>query len=409
MLRRVLVTWLLSITAVSVMQAVVAAPAAQRGFFTIDDVLRSEPSSAAPVVTRFKAGQAVLVGERRGFWRRVEVAAGSVDTAGTAGWVRLSTLRLPNARPAAGLAALNTGREASGNVALVSGARSVAGRGALVSAEALRSAKIDASQWASQWDSIAISRPDPAQRARFIAEGGLQRRKFAARTNMARSESVATSTVLSPSAIEREVAGQIFALARPVNDPALQGYLVQVGDVLAGALAEAPTKSTLNWRFVLLDTPSLIAFALPDGLVLVSRGWFAELASEDELAAALAREMIHVQRRHHWRALRTPALETYLRPLSAEVEFLADEQGMRLTAAAGYDATALIAVLERIDAATASGRDTSLLRSLMPSVSDRMATLTAGATPELETAAVPSAAAQRIRRFAADRPGGSEK
>jgi len=338
----------------------------QRAFFTVDDSLRAEPSPSAAVVVRLKAGQAVTLGERRGFWRRVDAAAGA---AGTTGWVRLSTLRLPNAKPAPGLAALGTGREASGNIALVSGARSVAGRGALVQAATLRAAK-----------------PDPAVAGAIVAAQG------------------AAST-----AIERELAAQIFGLARPLGDPAVQRYLAEVGTLLVRAAAATPAKSAPNFRFVLLDTPSLIAFALPDGLVLISRGLFAELASEDELAALLAREMIHIKQRHHWRALRSPALETYLRPLAAELEFRADAEGMRLAAAAGYDSSALIAALERIDAATAAGRDTLLLRALLPSVSDRIATLAAAATPELERAAVPSALGPRIREFNLGSPGVSER
>ena len=405
MLWRAFIPILLKITAFSMGQGVFAADAGQRAFLTVDDVLRAEPLPSATVVMRLKAGQAVRAGERRGFWRRVEVAAASTGTTGAAGWLRLSTLRLPNARPAPGLAALNTGREAGGNVALVSGARSVAGRGVPISAEALRAAKADESTWSS----IATSPMDPATRAQFIAEGGLVKRPLAALAVVSPSGQAVMAGGVSPTALERELAGKIFALARPVSDPALQGYLARVGDVLIDALPEARRKTAVSWRFVLLDTPSIMAFALPEGLVLVSRGLFAELVSEDELAAVLAREMVHVQRRHHWRALRSPALDTYLRPLPAELEFLADEEGMRLAALAGYDSTALIAVLERIDAATAAGRDTSLLRSLLPSVSDRVATLAAAVTPELERAAVPSAAAQRIRRFGTERLGGSEK
>jgi len=338
----------------------------QSAFFTVDDSLRAEPSPSAAVVLRLKAGQAVTLGERRGFWRRVETATGA---AGATGWVRLSTLRLPNAKPAPGLAALGTGREASGNVALVSGARSVAGRGALVQAATLRAAK-----------------PDTAVAGATVAAQGA-----------------------TTAATERELAAQIFGLAPPLGDSAVQRYVAEVGNALARTAAATPTKSAPNWRFVLLDTPSLIAFALPDGLVLISRGLFAELASEDELAALLAREMVHVKERHHWRALRSPALETYLRPLAAELEFRADAEGMRLAAAAGYDASALIAALERIDAATAAGRDTLLLRALLPSVSDRIATLAAAATPALERAAVPSALAPRIREFNLGSPGVRER
>lgn len=370
-----------------------AATPGQRALFTVDDVLRAEPSPSAAIVARLPAGQAVTLGERRGFWRRVDRIGGVNGDPGTAGWVRLSTLRLPNSRPAPGLAALDTGREAAGNTALVSGARSVAGRDTPVTVAALRAVTGDEGALSS----LAGSTVDAAMRIRFIAEGGLGKRPLATRGERVASGRSAVGASVTTKALEREVASKIFGLVRPVSDSALQRYVGQLGDVLIHA--EPEPAPLFNWRFVVLDTPSLISFALPDGLVLVSRGLFAELSSEDELAAVLAREIIHVRNRHHWRAARAPSIETYLRPIDADLEFRADAEGMRLAAAAGYDSTALIAVLERIDTATAAGRDTTLLRTLMPSVSDRIATLAAAATPELERAAVPSAAASRIRRF----------
>lgn len=371
-----------------------AATEAQRAFLTVDDVLRTEPSPAAQVVARLKAGQAVWVGERRGFWRRVDGTAGpegGTSASSVAGWVRLSTLRLPNAKPASGLAALRTGREASGNTTLVSGARSVAGRGALLAADALRAAKVDE----ATFDRLPRETVAADARARFIAEGGL----IARSRILPGARGVAVIAESTPEAIERQVAAQIFGLVRPVSDPTLQQYLAHVGAVLTQGNAIADTPGTPSWRFVLLDTPSLATFALPNGLVLISRGLFVELTSEDELAAVLAREISHIRAQHHWRRLREPPLETYLRPLATDLEFLADAEGARVAAAAGYDATALISVLERVDRATAAGRDTALLRALTPSVSDRIATLAAAATPELERAAVLSPAAGRIRQF----------
>jgi len=84
------------------------------------------------------------------------------------------------------------------------------------------------------------------------------------------------------------------------------------------------------------------------------------------------------------------------RGLDKSAEFEADRDGVVIAARAGYDSSALIAVMERLKALK-SGADTALLFSTHPSPEARIAALTAAATPEIESAATPSAAAARIR------------
>jgi len=388
----------------------------QRAFFTVDEAVRADPAATGAVVRRVKAGTIAMVGERRGFWRRIESFPGAAGTAGDApaggrdapvGWVRLSALRLPNAKPAPGLAAFGTGRDATGNVVLSSGARTFArppgsaARLTALTAEALRAAPAND----RAIDGLTILEISPALRTRFQTEGALVNRTFTSPPPVAASRCPPTVDGRAPAAVEREIAAKIFGLVPPVSVPGLQSYLALVGDGLVTAAArDRAGTPPQNWRFVLLDTPTLATFALPDGLVLVSRGLFGELATEDELAAVLAREIAHIRACHHWRTLRSPALETYLEPLAVELEFSADARGMWLAAAAGYDASALLSVLERIDAATAAGRDSRLLSSVLPTVSDRLATLAAAATPELERASVLSTAAPRLAVFGGGGP-----
>jgi Bacterial SH3 domain len=99
--------------------ALVAFAAVVEGTVTRDDVIRAEPAAAGARVAGIKAGTTVKVAERSGFWRRVESTAGN-------GWLKLSSVRVDSGDSSgAGLAALATGRGATGNVVTTSGTRGV--------------------------------------------------------------------------------------------------------------------------------------------------------------------------------------------------------------------------------------------------------------------------------------------
>ncbi len=99
--------------------AAVAFAAAVQGTVTQDDVIRAEPTPTGASVASIKAGATVNVVQRSGFWRRVDSAAGN-------GWLKLSSVRVDSGSSSgAGLAALATGRGATGNVVTTSGTRGV--------------------------------------------------------------------------------------------------------------------------------------------------------------------------------------------------------------------------------------------------------------------------------------------
>jgi len=213
------------------------------------------------------------------------------------------------------------------------------------------------------------------------------------------------------------IAARVFGAAPPLRNSAMQSYVNLVGRNLARQVE----RKDVQWRFAILDTPSVNAMAFPGGIVVVTRGLYARLASEDELAAVLAHEIAHVNRRHQWKVIqqqklialagdavtrgdpgRSAILVTDLgtkliaRGLDKSAEFEADRDGMVITARAGYDSSALISVMEKLKALPGDA-DTALLFSTHPSAQDRIAALTAAASAEVEAAAVPSAAAGRIK------------
>ncbi len=77
-------------------------------------------------------------------------------------------------------------------------------------------------------------------------------------------------------------------------DNQLQNYV----QVLGESLAENSHRSNLIYRFTVLDSPDVNAFALPGGYIFIYRGLLAYLSSEEELAAVLGHELGHVTARH---------------------------------------------------------------------------------------------------------------
>jgi len=78
------------------------------------------------------------------------------------------------------------------------------------------------------------------------------------------------------------------------DDEGLQQYVQAIGE----RLAEVSHRNNLIYRFTVLDSPVINAFALPGGYIYITRGLMAYLNSEAELAAVLGHEIAHVTARH---------------------------------------------------------------------------------------------------------------
>lgn len=78
------------------------------------------------------------------------------------------------------------------------------------------------------------------------------------------------------------------------DDESVQTYVQSVGEKL-GSVSHRPE---LLYRFTVLDSPVVNAFALPGGYIYITRGLMAYLNSEAELAAVLGHEIGHVTARH---------------------------------------------------------------------------------------------------------------
>ncbi len=78
------------------------------------------------------------------------------------------------------------------------------------------------------------------------------------------------------------------------DNKALQHYVNEVGQ----RLGKASHRPTLQYSYVVVDSPDINAFALPGGYIYITRGILSYLNSEAELAAVLGHETGHVTARH---------------------------------------------------------------------------------------------------------------
>jgi predicted Zn-dependent protease len=95
-------------------------------------------------------------------------------------------------------------------------------------------------------------------------------------------------------AIGQETDGQVAQEMGLYDDPDLQAYVAQIGQRLAAA-SERPH---LPWKFTVVDSPAINAFAVPGGYIYLTRGIMPFLQDEAELAGVLGHEIGHVTARH---------------------------------------------------------------------------------------------------------------
>lgn len=170
---------------------------------------------------------------------------------------------------------------------------------------------------------------------------------------------------------EEAVAVLLGAVPLLDNDP-LQRYVNRVGQWVA----LHTERTQLHWRFGVLDSDDVNAFAAPGGYVFVTKGLLLRMQSEAELAGALAHETVHVVEKHHLDAVQKQARldlavsiagtqvdekdrgkldrissgfrELYARGLDKEDEFEADRKGVVIATRSGYDPFGLPAVLQTL-------------------------------------------------------------
>jgi predicted Zn-dependent protease len=92
----------------------------------------------------------------------------------------------------------------------------------------------------------------------------------------------------------RQMDAQVREEMGVYQNAALQRYVEDIGM----RLARASDRPNLPWRFTVVDSPAVNAFALPGGFIYLTRGIMPFLDNEAQLAGVLGHEIGHVTARH---------------------------------------------------------------------------------------------------------------
>lgn len=228
--------------------------------------------------------------------------------------------------------------------------------------------------------------------------------------------SIKPETLAEELAAGKLVTSQLMGTAKLVPNPRLQNYVNMVGR----HIANQTERKELNWAFGVIDSTAVNAFAAPGGYILLTSGLVQLLETEDELAAVLAHEIAHVIRKHHYRVIRKQQMlefgmnaveiegadnakklsgmvaQILARGLDKSAEYEADRDGMVYAARAGYDASSMLRIMEKLSAATAKDEATQLLLATHPSPAARQSALSTVVNADIEKAGVKSSASARL-------------
>ncbi len=154
------------------------------------------------------------------------------------------------------------------------------------------------------------------------------------------------------------------------EDKLLESYVSSVGKLLA----QTVERRQFDYKFTVLNSGVVNAFALPGGYIYISRGLLALASSESEMAAVLAHELGHINALHHaqrqGKKVLTNAVLTsvgiaagkevarfsdiiasgLLSALSREDEIDSDKLSFRYLARAGFDPHAVPSFLAKLRA-----------------------------------------------------------
>ena len=104
--------------------------------------------------------------------------------------------------------------------------------------------------------------------------------------------------------IGKQIAGNLLGAVPLVKDETLQRYVNMVGSWVALQSG----RNDIPWRFGVLDTEDINAFAAPGGYVFITKGLYRQLNNEAELAGVLGHEIAHITKKHHLKVLKQSSL-----------------------------------------------------------------------------------------------------
>ena len=180
----------------------------------------------------------------------------------------------------------------------------------------------------------------------------------------------------------RAVAARVLGTYPLANDKDLTKYINLIGKTVSVSSGKPFTYG--GYHFAVLETEEINAFACPGGIIFVTKGLIEMTANEEELAAVLAHEIAHINKRDGIAAIKSSRWTEALAVIGTEAarkyslsdvaklvtifedsiddifktlivngysrsqEFTADESALQYLAQSGYDPEALISFLKRL-------------------------------------------------------------
>ena len=184
-----------------------------------------------------------------------------------------------------------------------------------------------------------------------------------------------------------------------------QNLITEYVNMVGLTVAQVSPRKDVVWRFAVLDSNVVNAFAAPGGYIFITKGLLFLLKDEAQLAGVLAHEIAHVTARQvvneiqksrlaqaaipgyvkataekaEWMSQITDlAIQMIWKGLSREDELEADKLGVGYVSAIGYDPVSFREVLESLKSRAQSpdsAKELKFLLSTHPKPEDRIASL----------------------------------
>ena len=392
----------------------------------------AKPDFASPSVATFSKNAPVKVSGQQGLWFQLALDGGKT------GYVRVNDVRVAYGKAETGgaAAALFTGKAGKGRVSETASVRGI-DESDLKSAsfnaaqlklmESYRATPEAAEQAAAKrgWTATQVAYAIEYQPGKAKATGGATQAEKRERFGMARgllssiggrlggtagSAAAASGDKLigkSDHEVTQDelelgplIAGRILGAAPLVKDPAMQKRVNLIGRWLASR----SSRPELPWTFGVIDDGEINAFAAPGGYILITRGLYQLLGSDDEVAAVLGHELSHVVQRDHYEVLRKQELQgagrdvalsgvntgggvagslargyierngaaIMLTQLDRNAEYRADQAAGIYLARAGSNPLVFYAVLQKMTALGSSSQRLTQLYKTHPSLDKRL-------------------------------------
>jgi beta-barrel assembly-enhancing protease len=133
-----------------------------------------------------------------------------------------------------------------------------------------------------------------------------------------------------------------------INDPEVNRYINLLGDSIARLTSRTDIP---DWKFYIVDSKEVNAFAVPGGFIYVNRGLIERTQRMDQLAGVLGHEIGHVVRRHSIKQMQQQQGANVGVTLACVLTRICDNQAGQ--AAIQVGGTALFAKFSRSDEAEA--------------------------------------------------------